>query len=89
MLHLLEDISTVESSLDGSVDPEDSLQKTFSSVEVLLNSDIVSDLELIDHVVIEVEFDTAGGASFAQPIPSNAFLSFDSNLFIKTLNSIP
>ncbi len=89
MLHLLEDISTVESSLDGSVDPEDNLQKTFSTVEVLLNSDIVSDLERIDHVVIEVEFDTAGGASFAQPIPSNAFLSFDSNLFIKTLNSIP
>jgi len=89
ILHVVEDINTIESSLAGSIDPADNIQKAFSSVEVLLGSEIINDLELIDYVIIEAQFDTPGGTSFAQPIPSNAFIYFDSNLKIKAHNSIP
>ena len=89
VLHTVEDINTIESSLSGSIDPVDNIQKAFSSVEVLLSSEIINDLELIDYVIIEAQFDTPGGTSVAQPIPSNAFIYFDSNLKIKAHNSIP
>ena len=89
ILHVLDDINTIESSLSGTIDPADNIQKTASSVEVLLSTDIINDLDLIDYVIIEAQFDTPGGSSFAQPIPSNAFIYFDSNLKIKALNSIP
>jgi len=89
ILHVLDDINTIESSLSGSIDPTDNIQKAVSSVEVLLSTEIINILESIDYVIIEAQFDTPGGSSFAQPIPSNAFIYFDSNLKIKAHNSIP
>ncbi|MDC0302457.1 hypothetical protein OAL39_02000 [bacterium] len=87
VLHDINDIETIQSSLLGFMDNEENLMKNESVIEVFLNHEILNDFDLIKNVVLVAEFNTAPG--IIQSIPSNAYLFFKSNLKVKTLNSIP
>jgi len=87
VLHDINDVETIQSSLLGFMDNEENLMKNESVIEVFLNHEILNDFDLIKNVVLVAEFNTAPG--IIQSIPSNAYLFFKSNLKVKTLNSIP
>ena len=61
--------------------------KMASSIEVLVGSEILSDLDLVNRLVLKAELNTDSGV--IQSIPSNAYLFFKSFLKVKTMNSTP
>mgnify|MGYP001362050325 FL=1 len=61
--------------------------KMESSIEVLVGSEVLGDLNLINRIVLKAELNTETGV--IQSIPSNAYLFFKSFLKVKTMNSTP
>lgn len=87
VLHEINNIQTVESSLLGFMDTDENLMKNESIVQVLIDGQILNDFDLIERVVIKAEMNTVAGS--IQAIPSNAYLFFKSHLNVKTMNSTP
>ena len=87
VIHEINDIHEVSSSMDGTLDPLENLMKNQTSVEILLNTAIIEDLDRIDQVLLKVEFNTMDGST-PQPIPSEAFLAFSSYFKVTTRNTI-
>ena len=86
ILHELNNIETIESSLFGTMDPQENLMKMESSVKVLIDNTVLSDLNITNRIVLKAELNTAAGV--IQGIPCNAYLFFKSFLKVNTINSI-
>jgi len=86
ILHELNNIETIESSLFGTMDPQENLMKMESSVKVLIDNTVLSDLNITNRIVLKAELNTAAGV--IQSIPCNAYLFFKSFLKVNTINSI-
>ena len=76
ILHELNNIETIESSLFGTMDPQENLMKMESSVKVLIDNTVLSDLNITNRIVLKAELNTAAGV--IQGIPCNAYLFFKS-----------
>jgi hypothetical protein len=87
VIHEITNINEIGSSMNGSLDPIENLLKNETSIEIVLNSSIIYDLDRIDQVILKAEFNTADGFT-PQTIPSNAFLGFSSYFKVKTRNTI-
>lgn len=87
ILHEINGIETIESSLFGTMDIVENLLKKESEITVLMSNSILNDFDVINRVILKVELNTVSGA--IQAIPSNAYLSFKSHLKVKTMNSTP
>jgi hypothetical protein len=87
VIHEITNINEIGSSMNGSLDPIENLLKNETSIEIVLNSSIIDDLDRIDQVILKAEFNTADGFT-PQTIPSNAFLGFSSYFKVKTRNTI-
>ena len=77
ILHELNNIETIESSLFGTIDPQENLMKMESSIKVLIDNIVLSDLNITNRIVLKAELNTAAGV--IQSIPCNAYLFL--NLF--------
>jgi hypothetical protein len=86
ILHELNNIETIESSLFGTMDPQENLMKMESSIKVLIDNTVLSDLNITNRIVLKAELNTAAGV--IQSIPCNAYLFFKSFLKVNTINSI-
>ena len=86
ILHVLNNIETIESSLFGTMDPQENLMKMESSIKVLIDNTVLSDLNITNRIVLKAELNTAAGV--IQGIPCNAYLFFKSFLKVNTINSI-
>ncbi len=87
VIHEISDIGNIQSSLLGVMDTQENLMKMESSIEVLVGSEVLGDLNLINRIVLKAELNTETGV--IQSIPSNAYLFFKSFLKVKTMNSTP
>lgn len=87
VLHEISDIGNIQSSLLGGLDTQENLMKMESSILVLVGSEVLNDLNLINRIVLKAELNTESGV--IQSIPSNAYLFFKSFLKVKTMNSTP
>jgi len=87
VIHEISNIGNIQSSLLGVMDTQENLMKMASSIEVLVGSEILSDLDLVNRLVLKAELNTDSGV--IQSIPSNAYLFFKSFLKVKTMNSTP
>ena len=86
ILHELNNIEPIESSLFGTMDPQENLMKMESSIKVLIDNTVLSDLNITNRIVLKAELNTAAGV--IQSIPCNAYLFFKSFLKVNTINSI-
>jgi len=88
VIHEVTNVHEIESSLLGVLDPLENIMKNESSLNLVLNSSIVADLDRTDRVLLKAVFNTAADGLTPQAIPSNAFLSFSSYFKVKTRNTI-
>ena len=88
VIHEVTNVHEIKSSLLGVLDPLENIMKNESSVNLVLNSSIVADLDRTDRVLLKAVFSTAADGFTPQAIPSNAFLSFSSYFKVKTRNTI-
>lgn len=87
VIHEINNIGNIQSSLLGVMDTEENLMEMESSIQVVVGNEILSDLNLVNRIVMKVELNTETGV--IQSIPSNAYLFFNSFLKVKTMNSTP
>jgi hypothetical protein len=78
VLHTVNPIEKVESSVYGVLDPITGLKKKQSQVAIPLGISVINDLDLIKKVVVRVKLDTPDeltGNNVLQPIPAGAFMA--------------
>ena len=70
----------IESSIFGSIDPTDGIQKNESNIEFIIDNELINKMSSVKNIVVKVVFNTpsnTGVTNSMVSIPVGAFISFN------------